>query len=246
MLSLYLRFVLQLVFIIHCIVNLILAENSSSYNQCQSNWYYLPEETICIIFATSQAGDVSWYNGYKACQISSAKLLTFSDSIKFQSIQKKIHQLEYDDQMYVDYIQRGVWIGNAKWSKDDLCDSTSTTIEDLQLNCIILTIRSNDQSLCLKRVSCREKHPFICQKKAITEKELIESTMERLNFLKCIIIIWCIIDIKKEKEKAHKAAMEAMLAAHQTVQLQLYVNQFDFELPEELQLNGEFFLFQKS
>ncbi|CAF3355922.1 unnamed protein product, partial [Rotaria sp. Silwood2] len=32
------------------------------------------------------------------------------------------------------------------WSKDDLCDSTSTTIEDLQLNCIILTIRSNNQS----------------------------------------------------------------------------------------------------
>ncbi|CAF2808561.1 unnamed protein product [Rotaria sp. Silwood2] len=34
----------------------------------------------------------------------------------------------------------------TKWSKDDLCDSTSTTIEDLQLNCIILTIRSNNQS----------------------------------------------------------------------------------------------------
>ncbi|CAF1418901.1 unnamed protein product [Rotaria sordida] len=136
--SLYLRFVLQFIFIIHCIVNLILADNSSSYNhQCQLNWYYIPEETICIIFTTSQAGDIS-------CS-------------------KKIHELEYDNQIYLDYIQRGAWIGNAKWSKDDLCDSTSTTIEDLQLNCIILTIRSNNQSLCLKRVSCAEKHPFICQ-----------------------------------------------------------------------------------
>jgi hypothetical protein len=51
----------------------------------------------------------------------------------------------------------------TEWSKDDLCNSTSTTIEDLQFNCIILTIRSSDQSLCLKRVSCRENHPFICQ-----------------------------------------------------------------------------------
>ncbi|CAF4954544.1 unnamed protein product, partial [Rotaria sp. Silwood1] len=220
-------------------INLILADNSSSYNQCQSNWYYLREETICLTFATSQAGDVSWYNGYKACQTSSAQLLTFSNSIKFQSVQKKIHELEYDDQIYLDYIQRGAWIGNAKWSKDDLCDSTSTTIEDLQLNCIILTIRSNNQSLCLKRVSCREKHPFICQKKAMTEKELVESTMERLNFLKCIIIIWCIIDHKKQKDKENKEALEAVLALNQALQLQIYVNQFDFELPQELQLNAD-------
>ncbi|CAF1384827.1 unnamed protein product, partial [Rotaria sordida] len=213
--------------------------SSSSYNQCQSNWHYLSEETICIIFATSQAGDISWYNSYKACQTSSAQLLTFSNSIKFQLVQKKIHQLEYDNQIYLDYIQRGAWIGNAKWSKDNLCDSTSTTIEDLQLNCIILTIHSNKQSLCLKRVSCREKHPFICQKKAITEKELIENTMERLSFLKCLIIIWCIIDITKQKNKEKKEKYEAMLAQQQAEQLQAYINQFDFELPEESQLNAD-------
>lgn len=37
------------------------------------------------------------------------------------------------------------------------------TIEDIHFNCIILTRRLNDQSFCLKRVSCGEYHPFICQ-----------------------------------------------------------------------------------
>jgi hypothetical protein len=139
---------------------IIIIDNSSSRNQCQSHWHYLSDESTCIIFATSQAGDVSWYDGYKACQTSSAQLLTLTDSIKFQLIQEKLN----NNEIYLDYIQRGAWIGevskNIEWSNDDLCDSTT---EDLQLNCIILTVRSDDQILCLKKVSCGENHPFICQ-----------------------------------------------------------------------------------
>ena len=52
---------------------------------------------------------------------------------------------------------------HLEWSNDDLCDSMSTTKEDLEFNCMIITMRSEDQSLCLKRVSCTEKHPFICE-----------------------------------------------------------------------------------
>ncbi|CAF5103130.1 unnamed protein product, partial [Rotaria magnacalcarata] len=212
MLSSSIRFLLQFIFTIHCIVNLIFADNVSPppNNQCQSDWYYLPEETKCITFTTSQTGDVSWYNGYKACQTSSAQLLTLPDSITFQSIQNKLTELENDDEIYFDYIQRGSWIGNAKWSNDNLCDSASTTIEDLQLNCIILTVRSNDQTLCLKRVSCIENHPFICQKRAMTEREFIESTMERWNFWKCFIPIWCVIDHVQEKKKAEKKRQQAL------------------------------------
>ncbi|CAF1309499.1 unnamed protein product [Rotaria magnacalcarata] len=241
MLSSSIRFLLQFIFTIHCIVNLIFADNVSPppNNQCQSDWYYLPEETKCITFTTSQTGDVSWYNGYKACQTSSAQLLTLPDSITFQSIQNKLTELENDDEIYFDYIQRGSWIGNAKWSNDNLCDSASTTIEDLQLNCIILTVRSNDQTLCLKRVSCIENHPFICQKRAMTEREFIESTMERWNFWKCFIPIWCVIDHVQEKKKAEKKRQQALFAAAQAQELQDYLNQFNFELPEELQFIDE-------
>ncbi|CAF4047142.1 unnamed protein product [Rotaria magnacalcarata] len=241
MLSSSIRFLLQFIFTIHCIVNLIFADNVSPppNNQCQSDWYYLPEETKCITFTTSQTGDVSWYNSYKACQTSSAQLLTLPDSITFQSIQNKLTELENDDEIYFDYIQRGSWIGNAKWSNDNLCDSASTTIEDLQLNCIILTVRSNDQTLCLKRVSCIENHPFICQKRAMTEREFIESTMERWNFWKCFIPIWCVIDHVQEKKKAEKKRQQALLAAAQAQELQDYLNQFNFELPEELQFIDE-------
>jgi hypothetical protein len=52
---------------------------------------------------------VSWYDGYKACQTSSAQLLTLTDSIKFQLIQEKLN----NNEIYLDYIQRGAWIGEA-------------------------------------------------------------------------------------------------------------------------------------
>jgi hypothetical protein len=86
-------------------------ENSllSIRNQCKSNWYYLAEETTCIRFATSQIGDVPWYDGYKACQTNSAELLTISTSRKIQLIEKKINE----NQKYFNHIQRGAWIGKA-------------------------------------------------------------------------------------------------------------------------------------
>ena len=53
----------------------------------------------------------------------------------------------------------------------------------------------------------------------MTEKELIENTIERLTWWKCIILIWCIVDdqVKKRKEKE---ALEA-----QKAEIQAYVSQ---------------------
>ncbi len=101
---------LQFNFILHDIFGLII-ENSLSLtrNQCKPGWHYLSEETTCIIFATSQGGDVSWYDGYKACQTNSAQLLTLSNSIKIELIEKKINE----NQKYFNHIQRGAWIGKA-------------------------------------------------------------------------------------------------------------------------------------
>jgi hypothetical protein len=106
-------------------------------------------------------------NSSDACQANTAELLTLSDTTDIQSIKKTFNE----NKRYFDHIQRGTWIGkNTKdlsintegWEKH-LCDNTSTIEEDLQLNCVILTIHSDNQTLCLKKVSCIEHHPFICQ-----------------------------------------------------------------------------------
>ncbi|CAF1092020.1 unnamed protein product [Adineta ricciae] len=222
-----LRFVFLFVFMFHFHQA---SDNLSFRTQCQSNWHYLSQQSLCVMFATSEIGDVPWYDGYKGCQSTSAQLLTLTQSNKLRSIENKIYDLEKIDQIDFDYIQRGSWIGKAKWSNDDLCDSMSTTKEDLEFNCMIITMRSGDQSLCLKRVSCTENHPFICESTALTAKELIENTIERLTWWKCVILIWCIIDdqVKKKKEKE---ALEA-----QKAEIQAYVSQFDFEIPPDSEL----------
>ncbi|CAF1262346.1 unnamed protein product [Adineta steineri] len=234
-----LRFMFQFIFILNYIFNLIQADNLSSRNQCHSNWHYISEESLCIIFATSQAGDVSWYDSSKACQTSSTQLLTLTNSKKIQLIQEKVNHLENNNQIGFDYFQHGAWIEKTKWSKYDLCDDNTTDIinEDFQLNCIILTIRSNDQSLCLKRVSCEEHHPFICENEAITERELVESTMERLTWWKCIIALWCILDHEAEKRKKEQQALAAQAA--EAASLQAYIEQFNFEIPDDVGINAD-------
>jgi hypothetical protein len=132
MLSLYLRFnllVFQFIFIINC--NFILTgnkwifvlqiitflDNTLSRNQCRTSWHYLSGDSTCIIFATSEIGDVPWYDSYKACETNSAELLTLSNSIKFQLVEKQFNQLESDNYeqspIYFDHMQRGAWIGKA-------------------------------------------------------------------------------------------------------------------------------------
>lgn len=65
---------------------------------------------------------------------------------------------------------------------------------------------------------------FIDLDRAITEKELIETTMERLTWWKCIIPVWCLVDDAQEgveeqkkknaetqKENAKKAEEQAFI-----------------------------------
>lgn len=62
---------------------------------------------------------------------------------------------------------------------------------------------------------------FVIKENAVTERELVESTMERWNFWKCLILVWCIVDHiqeKKRKEKEREALIQAQL-------LQEYLNQ---------------------
>ncbi len=61
---------------------------------------------------------------------------------------------------------------------------------------------------------------FVYLDTAMTERELIESTMERLTWWKCIILIWCLIDDKLEKDKKKQEALAAEAA-----NLQAYINQ---------------------
>ncbi|UJR14866.1 hypothetical protein I4U23_001851 [Adineta vaga] len=212
----------------------IVIGNLSSRNQCHSNWHYLSNQSLCIIFATSEIGDVRWYDGYKGCESNSAQLLTLTHSNKLQTIEKKIYELEINNRISLDYFQQGAWIGKAKWSNEDLCDSRSTTIEDLQFNCMIVTMRSDDLSLCLKRVSCTEEHPFICESRALTEDELVETTMQGRLSWRCIInVIWCIIDSEYRKKK-EKEALEA-----QKAELQAYITQFNFDIPSDTELSAE-------
>ncbi len=130
-----------------------------------------------------------------------------------------------------------------EWLENDLCDSTSTTDEDLQLNCIILTIRLDNQTLCLKKVSCIENHPFICQSewkrfvwrwiyfislaRAMTENEFEENPMERVAFWVCLLsFLACIVDDKKESdEKKKQEAADATAKAIAAAEVQAYVNQ---------------------
>ena len=102
----------QLILIISCIFNLIKSSKTID-DQCPSGWYYLFEENLCIIFASSQAGDISWYDGYKACQTSSAEYLSIFNLIKFQSVEKKFNQLKSNNQFYFNIIKQGAWIGKA-------------------------------------------------------------------------------------------------------------------------------------
>ena len=69
---------------------------------------------ICIMFATTEAGDTSWYDGYKACETSSAQLLILSDSNSLTRLEPVYRQRDENQQeIYLDHLQRGAWIGKA-------------------------------------------------------------------------------------------------------------------------------------
>ena len=61
----------------------------------------------------------------------------------------------------------------------------------------------------------------------MTERELIESTMERLSWWKCIVVIWCIVDDQIEKQQQRERERQEQALAAQ--QLQNYINQCKYE-----------------
>jgi hypothetical protein len=60
----------------------------------------------------------------------------------------------------------------------------------------------------------------------MTERELIESTMERFSWWKCIIPIWCAVDAVNS---AANKAKEQAAAAAATAELEAYKNQCKYE-----------------
>lgn len=99
------------------VIHYVIIDNLSSRTRCRPNWHHLSEQSFCVIFATSEIGDVPWYDGYKGCQSSSAQLLTLTQSNQLRSIENKMYDLAKMDQIDFDYIQRGAWIGKASKRK---------------------------------------------------------------------------------------------------------------------------------
>ncbi len=81
-------------------------------------------------------------------------------------------------------------------------------------------------SKLILKILMRYIHLFGYLDTAMTERELVESTMERVSVWKCLIPIWCLIDYVSEKKKAdEQSAAQKQAEAAQAAQLQAYINQ---------------------
>ena len=82
-----------------------------STHQCPDGWHFLDEDATCVMFATSEVGDVPWYDGYKACQTSFSELLAVSNSRQIDQIHR--HLGNSSSEFGMAYLQGGAWIGEA-------------------------------------------------------------------------------------------------------------------------------------
>jgi hypothetical protein len=84
-------------------------------------------------------------------------------------------------------------------------------------------------SKLILEILMRYIHLFVYLDTAMTERELVESTMERVSWWKCLIPIWCIVDYVGEKKQAGEqipAQTQAEAAqAADAEKLQAYINQ---------------------
>ena len=103
---------LRFISAVRCELNVTSAASPTlSIPRCRDGWHYLDDDATCIRFATSAAGDVPWYDGYKACATSSSELLTVSNSQQIEQIHRRLesHQSAFG----MAYLQRSAWIGKA-------------------------------------------------------------------------------------------------------------------------------------
>lgn len=76
---------------------------------CPMNYHYLSDSSTCILFATSQQGDLTWDESIQACQANSAEIFNITDSKDLRIFERKLQEKS----TYKEHFQTGAWIGNA-------------------------------------------------------------------------------------------------------------------------------------